>query len=345
MAVTTIDADVVRDRGLLIETLGRFLTPLSDGRRFDWLYKGNPAGLARTWLAIDAQTECVIGTAAAFPRRCYWGQTEISAWVFGDFCLDAQYRSLGPALRLQRACFGALGANDAMFCYDFPSSSMAAVYKRLGVPVAGKILRLAKVLRVDRKIRGIVNIPVVTRAVSMLGNSVLGAMPVTRASDSSVEVSTYQGHFGEEFSILAERLRGRLGICIQRSAEYLNWRYEDNPLERYETIAARRHGELEGYAIWTEAGEDACVIDLFGENDPAIVKGLLSEIVATLRRRAVMTLSVWLNDNHPWLSWYTEMGFRVRDSAPIVCVPSPAFANVVDLRAGKWFLMQGDRDS
>jgi hypothetical protein len=222
---------------------------------------------------------------------------------------------------------------------------MAAVYKRLGVPVAGKMLRLAKVLRVDRKIREIVNIPVVTRSVSMLGNSVLGAMPVTRASDSSVEISAYHGHFGEEFSILAERLRGRLGICIQRSAEYLNWRYEDNPLERYETIAARRHGELEGYAIWMEAGEDAWVIDLFGENDPAIVKGLMSEIVATLRRRAVMTLSVWLNDNHPWLSWYTEMGFRVRDSAPIVCVPSPSFANVVDLRAGKWFLMQGDRDS
>jgi hypothetical protein len=207
------------------------------------------------------------------------------------------------------------------------------------------MVRLAKLLRVDRKIRQIVNVPVVTRAVSTLGNSVLGAIPVTRASGASVEVSTYHGYFGEEFSILAERLRGRLGVCIQRSAEYLNWRYEDNPLERYETIVARRHGELEGYAIWMEAGEDAWVIDLFGENDPAIVNELLSEIVATLRRRAVMTLSVWLNDNHPWLSWYTEMGFRVRDSAPIVCVPSPLFANVADLRGGKWFLMQGDRDS
>jgi hypothetical protein len=116
-------------------------------------------------------------------------------------------------------------------------------------------------------------------------------------------------------------------------------------LARYETITARRHGELEGYAIWMEAGEDAWVIDLFGENDPAIAKGLLSEIVATLRRRAVMTLSVWLNDNHPWLSWYTEMGFRVRESAPIVCVPSPSFANAGDSQAAKWFLMQGDRDS
>ena len=87
------------------------------------------------------------------------------------------------------------------------------------------------------------------------------------------------------------------------------------------------------------------MVDLFGENDAAIVKGLLSEIVSTLRNCGVMTLSVWLNDHHPWLSWYGEMGFHVRDSAPIVCVPSQSFANVVDLRGGKWFLMQGDRDS
>jgi hypothetical protein len=52
-----------------------------------------------------------------------------------------------------------------------------------------------------------------------------------------------------------------------------------------------------------------------------------------------------LNDEHPWLSWYTDMGFRVRDSAPIVCVPSPSFTNTVDLRTAKWFLMHGDRDS
>ena len=91
--------------------------------------------------------------------------------------------------------------------------------------------------------------------------------------------------------------------------------------------------------------EDPSVLDMFGENDPAIVKGLLSEVIACLTRSRVMTLSLWLNESHPWLAWCLELGFRVRDFTPIVCVPARSLSKTLDLPNNKWFLMQGDRDS
>ena len=139
--------------------------------------------------------------------------------------------------------------------------------------------------------------------------------------------------------------RGKQEICLQRSAEYLNWRYVNNPLTSYEIITARLHGKLKGYTVWTQAGEDATVVDLFGENNPAIVKALLAEIVARLRNSGVMTFSLWLNESHPWLSLFSEMGFRLRDSVPLMIIPSKTFARKIDPQLTGWYLMQGDRDS
>jgi hypothetical protein len=333
------------DRGIIIEVLARYLTPLSDDHRFQWLYLNGVHGTPQAWLAVDANGDNICGAAAAFPRRFQMGNEEVLGWVLGDFCLDPQYRSLGPALQLQRACLGVLEQNPAAFCYDFPSASMAAVYKRLGFSVTRKMLRLAIPLRVDRKVKGIITNPAAQRVVRSIGNAFLKMGLPERTMDETLQMSIQNGPCGEEFTSLMREQRGKYEICLQRSAQYLTWRYVNNPLTSYEIITARRHGKLKGYAVWTQAEEDAMVVDLFGENNPAIVKALLTEVVARLTSCGVMTVSLWLNESHPWLSWCSEMGFRTRDSVPIICIPGAVLDDSVDVRSAKWFLMQGDRDS
>jgi hypothetical protein len=345
MSICVRAGDLQVDRPVLIDLISRNLPRHTDGATFDWLYLESPHGKAHVWLAVEQEAGKVIAAAAAFPRQVYMGDSEIAAWVLGDFCLDPQYRSLGPAMELQRACLGVMESNGGKFCYDFPSAGMVAVYKRLGFAVKEKMLRLAKLLRVDRKVREIVNIPTAQRAVSAVGNSLLKLSPKKFVSDYSVEFAVHPGPCDEEFSILTSKQRGSLGICSQRSAEYLNWRYLKNPLKSHEIMTARRDGALIGYVVWAQTGEDAVVVDLFGEDDTMMVKGLLAAVTVCLTNRGVMTLSVWLNETHPWFRWYSEMGFRVRDSAPVVCISAPSITRTDDPRSGQWFLMQGDRDS
>lgn len=345
MTIRIVQADLDAHREVLIEAISRFLTPLSDNRRYEWLYRRSPYGEAQVWMALQSGGDDVVGAAAAFPRRFYVGDDERLGWVLGDFCLDPRYRSLGPALQLQRACLGLLESDNACFFYDFPSASMVAIYNRLKVGPSTRMVRLAKLLRVDRKVRQMNKIPVAQRAVAAVGNTLLKFASPKITSDNSLEIALYQGECGKEFSVLAQGQRGSLGICVQRSAEYLNWRYMHNPLARYEFITARRCGSLKGYAIWTQAGEDATVVDLFGHNDPAMGKALLAEIIRIAGKRGVMTLSIGVNESHPWLSWFSQAGFRVRESAPVMIVPSPTFSSGVKLESNGWFLMQGDRDS
>jgi len=345
MGLKIVTADLDIQRGVLIDTLRRLLTPESDGNRFDWLYKNLPFGEAKSWLAVDENTETIVGAASAFPRRFYAENRVCSAWVLGDFCLDTAYRSLGPALKLQRACLSAIKSNDSEFGYDFPSPSMNAVYKRMGMTATGKMLRFAKILRVDRKVRELFASSYAGRVASAVGNSLLKLTSREMISDRSLELSVHREECTGEFSTLADEVADRLGICLVRSAEYLNWRYLGNPLVSCELLTARRHGTLKGYAVWMQKGEDAYVWDLFGEDEPELVESLLGAVIARVTERSVMTLSIWLNERHPWIYNCAEMGFQQRDSIPIVYIPGLAGDSVADFRIKKWFLMQGDRDS
>jgi hypothetical protein len=140
-------------------------------------------------------------------------------------------------------------------------------------------------------------------------------------------------------------LQGRVGICIQRSAEYLNWRYVRNPVADHEIITARKNGRLLGYVVWTQKEDDALIVDLFAQAEIGIVRRLLAEVVALAQKRSVMTLSASVNESHPWLGVFSELGFHVRESAPVVVVPSKTFAQKLEPQLTGWYLMQGDRDS
>jgi hypothetical protein len=345
MSITVHAADFVSERRLLIETLARHLTPMSDERRFDWLYTGSPHGRARAWLARNDERNEVIGVGAAFPRRVYVGDREAMAWVLGDFCLDFQYRSLGPALQLQRACLSVTESENAAFCYDFPNASMVAVYERMKITPTNKLLRLARPLRVDRMVRAAIPVPGVRNVVSAMGNTFLKLTQSRIGRDDSLVIASHDGRCGDEFSVLAKDLRGRFGVCAERSAEFLNWRYLDNPLDQYEVLTVRHDSRLQAYAVFTRSGEDGFLVDLFGVDDPVVIKGLVGGLAGLLEKQGVMTLSALIVQCHPWISWLTDVGFRVREVAPLVVVSSRSVCGGAPLQDQSWFFMQGDRDS
>jgi hypothetical protein len=345
MRIVVREAKLPSEKAIFVNTLARYLTPLSDERRFDWLYMKGPHGPARGWVATDEQRNSVIGVAGAFPRLVWMNGKTTLAWVLGDFCLDSAYRSLGPALQLQRACLSMVEGNESAFCYDFPSASMVAVYKRLGSSVTGQMVRLAKPLRVDRKIKEMIQNRTAQHVVSSVANAFLKICSPRAKTDNTLETSIQRGSYGEEFTTLANDQCGKLALCLQRSAEYLNWRYVNNSLARHEIITARRDGRLVGYVVWTHTGKDAYIVDLFGEDDLGMVRRLVAEVTALARERGMMTLSVSLNESHPWKSLFSEVGFHLRDSAPLMIIPSKTFAQKIDPQLTGWYLMQGDRDS
>jgi hypothetical protein len=347
MDVVIREADIKSDRDLLVDALCRFLNPLADARRFDWLYYNNPHGLARSWLALEAEGGSIVGVASAFPRRIFIGEKKEVAWVLGDFCINNNYRSLGPALKLQRSCLDAISSGGGAFWYDLPNPGMTAVYRRLQIEPFGSMVRLARPIRVDASIGRIVENAALARGLSAAGNCFLRLRDsFAKRTNRKLSIAIHRGDCGNEFTRLASEVGSRNGICTQRSAEYLNWRYLYNAYCRHHVMTARLEGILVAYAIYNESDGHAILADLFGIDDQEVIGCLIEELVAMLRRQNISLLSAPMYESHPWLPLLQRFGFWMREGTPVMRYPLPAEIRANGRRDDRrWFLTHGDRDS
>ncbi len=334
-----------QDKNLLIDFLLRYLTSDSDERRFDWLYLKNPSGLAQAWALEDSQTGGILGVSAVFPRRFYIGGEDVLGFVLGDFCIHPNFRTLGPAIQLQKACLEQIDSEIRTIGYDFPSEGMLAVHRRLGAEPGKRMIRFAKPLRVDRKVAEMVKSPTVSRGARALGNQLLKWRDAPVSLSQTEIIARHEGSCQEEFSTLSAKACPSQGICVARTAEYLNWRYLAHPFQTFEILTARRRGTLAAYLVLNQNGHDARIVDLFGMEDRRLVDNLVVYALKLLRGRGVITLSASLS-SHPSVHPFVRLGFRERDSCPVITyLDFRVSSQVRKDREREWFLMDGDRES
>lgn len=339
-------ADLATDCDSALRLFTQHLNSRYDPERFAWLYSANPAGQGRLWLAIDDKTGEPIGTAAAFPRLVSVYGTDAMAWVLGDFCVAERYRTLGPALALQRACVDAVTAGSAAFFYDFPNRKLVPVYTRLGLGRARPMWRLVKLLRVDSQVNRLVRPAGLARGVAAAANAVLRVRGRLLRGSGDAVFSVLEERCGEEFSVLDRKVSSDYGVCLRRSTEYLNWRYLSNPIRRHEVLTARRNGELAAWVVFTEDTSAGTIVDAFGYPDPELIAATVRATVAVLRSRGCHTAAVSLLDSHPWISLFRRLGFSLRETSPVfIGAASGLPVSPEALLGADVFLMQGDNDS
>jgi GNAT superfamily N-acetyltransferase len=344
MTISVRPAHDESDYRQLLNLLETNLPHRPHARLFQWLYCRNPAGPARAWVAADSTDGRIIGVAAAFPRRIHSARQEARGYVLGDFCIHPGYRSLGAALALQQACLQNL-SDDADFVFDFPSRTMLAVYQRLRIEANAAIVRHAKLLRVNRRVAERVPVRALARGLSAVANAGLRLRDFHALGAGDLTLDAEAGPWGEEFTQAAWEWSPSMGICVARTAEYLNWRYGEHPVQHYEMLTARRRGRLCGYLIQHFEGEDGTVDDLLAENEFEC-NPLLEAAVVIARQRRVHTLSV------PWLAGHSgsrlleTCGFRARESSSVIALALPRAARrYVGPTNGRWHLTHGDRES
>jgi hypothetical protein len=345
MTVTVRPADYQSDSHEMVTVLQTNLPYLPHARLFPWLYLGSPEGQALTWVATDSDNRQIVGVAAAFPRRFYCSGEEARGYVLGDFCIQPSYRSLGLAVALQRACLEGLTTGKATFVFDFPSHTMLAVYKRLGVEATETMTRYAKPLRVDRKFAARIPVPAAAHALSAVANAGLLWKDSRMSSVAGLTIAAEAGPWEEEFTQATRKWSTSMGICVARTAAYLNWRYRDHPQQAYEMLTARRGRTLCGYLLHHCSGENCTIDDLMGENE-SVCKALLVEATIVARKHQVQTLSApWLSTNAGGQLLRT-CGFRPRESSPVVVLTLPWATRRPSGEANVgWHLTHGDWES
>ncbi len=347
MGYVVREADLTKDRDEIIALHLKFLSPLADHKRFEWLYCDNPFGEPLVWVVQDSENTKVMGTAAAFPRSMWVGVMRKVAWVLGDFCVSEEYRSLGPALQLQRTCLEGVELAKDTIWYDFPSATMLAIYKRLKIKSSWEMIRFAKPLRVDQKVQSLMSPGLAQKSMSRVGNTVLQWLDRKVEVRAGLTFQIHEGDCGQEFTELSESIGGTIGNCLERTASYLNWRYGQNPLQCCEIMTARIENMLRGYAVFSQNGTGAIIMDLFAADDQEIILGLVNEVVNIVRERGVERVDVSIVQGHPWITSLESLGFRARDTIPVIMnntIPASSSGINEECEQPLPLVMQGDRD-
>jgi hypothetical protein len=345
MSVTIRPASLDLDRSFLTGLLSRNLGISAVGPRFDWLYLQNPHGAARVWIAVEVGTEQTVGMASAFPRMLSLNGSSCPGYVLGDFCIDVEHRSLGLAVRLQKACSEFAGSTSLTPHYDFPSDRMMAIYRRMEIAPIGQMVRWSKPLRMERKIGKAVRSGKLARYLALPMNKILKWKDSMPMWDARWSIAEHEGECADEFTQLARNVGSQYGVCVERSAEYLNWRFLRHPLVRHRLLTARWGGQLTGYVMFSRTAEDAKIVDLFGLGDAAMWTALVARLVIFCHARKIATVSIPALVTCPWAPLLRKWGFHQRESCPVVAslCGKNALANG-DL-ALRWFLTDGDRES
>lgn len=300
MAVVVREADLEADRSLLIEGLREHLNPKTDDRRFAWLYAGNPHGPARVWLAMDETSGILAGSTGLLPRYFFAnGQRQLGC-VFIDSWTHPDYRFLGPAVKLQRACVEAVRSGEFPVGYDYPRQSMMAVYQRLRLAPADELVIRSKLLRADRYIGNRVRPRLAARALSAMANPLLRLADAGGRIRAGLTIDLAPGRCGGEFDELAARTRADFGLQVARDSEYLNWRFVDHFHLRHEFLVARLEGRLAGFLVLVDdpAADQINVVDALTEPTPGVLEGLIEHAImlARRRRRSVLSMSLLSQD-------------------------------------------------
>lgn len=325
MAVTVRPADHDVESGELLSLLEKNLPDMPHGRRFKWLYGDNPAGVAWSWLACERETGKAVGVASVFPRNLWLGNEVRRCGQVGDFAIDPGYRSLGPALMLQRATFTPVDQGVLALCYDCPPHEQGmATFRRLGLVASCYILRYAKLLKADRYLTKHLGPGPMAAGAAALGNALLNLRSVRKRPMPGLEIALHAGRFDEEFSLLDQKVGGHEGIRGCRAAQDLNWRYRDDPLQEYHVMAARRSGELIAFAVFSVRDHDAYLIDVFGFVTPEIGLELVAAVVEQVRKEQVQTVSALIAPENGLVAILEKGGFRCRSQeAHVVAYAQP----------------------
>jgi hypothetical protein len=319
MAVHVRAVDLDGEQDLLVSVLERNFPEFPHGRRFKWIYRDSPLGPAWSWLLWDSNAGQPVGVASVFPRAMWVGDKVELCGQVGDFAIDPTHRSLGPALMLQRATFEPVNGGHLALCYDCPPNARGmSTFRRLRMVSNATTTRYTRLLRADRPVAKRLGRGRAAAVAARLGNTLLHFRGRRGPRVAGLDITVHTARFDEEFSILDRRVGGGGVIRGRRTAEDLNWRYRDDPLNEYQVLTARRRGELLGFAVSARSGTDALVVDLFGvlsAHESADLLDALARLAHDDRADALYVLS---SDGHPLTVPLRQAGFRARESGPYV---------------------------
>ena len=133
------------------------------------------------------------------------------------------------------------------------------------------------------------------------------ALSYRRASAIQMkEISRFDGRIDAFF----EEASKPFDFIVDRTAQYLNWRYCDPRGGTFIPVLAEADEKILGYAVLKMANGHGYIADLLARpGNRSVVAALIQYAIAIARRHGAMALSCWMPLHHPYTGLLQRHGF------------------------------------
>lgn len=287
-----------------------FRTPL-DVATWEWYVYGNPFGPSRIYLALEEDRTTIAGAVGFAPIPLRVGECSVMGDYAHHLAIKPSYRDTMSYMALMRHALKSQAGGPTTMTIGPPNRTAYPIHKGL---MQWREFGFLDCLRKE----------------SPQGTA-----------HSCRELKA----FPEEFDRFYAGVSKNLKFCIEKTAQWVNWRFFGRPGSPYTVYAAGGGDELTGYIVlktWQEPDgyRKAHILDLHAADDEA-----LSELLAAAScyAQGCGELNLWAIQGYPYRPFLETRGFAPSFRQPLLARAYDG--SPVPYPGGNCSLMYGDGDT
>ncbi|MHA1995611.1 MAG: GNAT family N-acetyltransferase [Candidatus Hodarchaeales archaeon] len=290
---------------------------------WNWRFRDNPTGKIAIKLMWDK--DFLAGHYAVSPIHLNYFGMKIDTALSNMTMTHSKYWGKGIFPKLADALYSDLAVNTE-FIWGYPNENSHYSFVK-------------KLKWVD-----IYQIPMF----SFTHGSIPRKLKVTNNKGHIEKINTFDTRFDTFWN---DFILSKKNISVYRSSDYLNWRFIQNPVNRYHVRAYLEEETLKGYLIHkfykNDKGEIEVDIVDFQVQSPEVFGILLNSLFDEIEENPPNRINTWLNPSEEIFLTLEKIGFR--STAPITFLgafnlkkESQTFENI--LKFSNWSIRMSDSD-
>lgn len=315
-----------------------------------WMYKDNPNGAARIWLAEHDGK--IVGQYPLIFMKLKADNETLKVSQNIDVMTHPDYRYQGMFSTLERQALNEAEREGVCITIGFPNKAAYPGHIKSGwfdVATLGlmlKPLNWENTLKIRIRNRFLLNL-------CAMSGKVVNRMSYRPKKAPVVEglTITQVSSFDERFDDFWARVSDQYLIMVVRSKDYLNWRY-GTPGVNYSIFASERAGEIDGYLVLRCRHREGIrlgnILDIMAQSEE-VIWNLVSRATKYCQQERV-DLIYWITKaNRTYYGAFKKSGFLsipfMKAGRFIAYSSSPQVSKAFLQDSHNWFVQMGDSDA
>ncbi|KHF39598.1 GNAT family N-acetyltransferase [Halalkalibacter okhensis] len=316
-------------------------------KEWHWKFRKNP--INKEIISVYEDNNKICGHVSVMPVKVQVGTEEKLFGMRADAMISPSSRGKGIYKDIVHHVVKSSKEEDVDFLYGFPAPKAKELFQKY--TGAKELCYVPRLIYVNNPVKlAMTKLPASINKlplVQSVGNVLRRRKALLKESPNLVPIKQADDRFDD----LWERAKGQYPIMLKRDRAYVNWRYFENPTNKYSIIGYVDGGILKGYAVTAIQEKQingvhlnlGYVVDIFAVDENEVWLKLIETSLRNLSNSDM--ISTWALKHTRLYSQLKGCGFIHKDSPmPFVGVSLQEGNNKAN-EIENWFITPGDVDS